>query len=175
MPPFLNDILAGNSGALSGLNPQSNPINNNNNQLSTIQALSGLGGQTGALSNLPFSPNGAGSTVVGGAGGGFDINSFLFGGKDQSGALGLGFDFLSGIAEFGLLKDQLNLAEDQFDFQKGFANRNIVNQAKTVNNSLEDRQTARLGSVGDSGVSGTQYEALDSFLDKNRLSEKKIR
>ena len=33
-------------------------------------------------------------------------------------------------------KDQLNLMEDQFGFQKDFANRNIANQAQIINNKI---------------------------------------
>jgi hypothetical protein len=163
------------SNSFGGLNPLSNSIGGNSgggDTLSAIQALDGLGGGS-EFGNPLSSLTGAGNTAGGGAGG-FNFDT-LFGGKDQAGALGLGFDFLSGIAEFKLLNDQLSLQEDQFDFQKGFANRNLQNQAKSVNTQLEDRQNARLQSTGDSSVGGTNYEALDTFLDKNALSEKKIR
>ena len=122
-----------------------------------------------------FSPTanaGGGFTGVPGVtgGGGIDWQSLLLGGKDSSGALNLGTQLLSGLAQYGLMSDQLDLAEDQFGFQKDFANRNLQNQAKTVNTALSDRQNARIGSVGDPNISGTGYESLASYMDKNQLS-----
>ena len=107
--------------------------------------------------------------------GGSNLQNILLGGKDNTGVLGLGFDFLSGLSNYKLLSDQLDLSQDQFDFSKAFANRNLQNQAKTINTQLEDRQNARLGSVGDSAISGTGYESLESYLDANRISEAPVR
>lgn len=174
---FNIDDLLNPSGQFGGLNFQSSPIPSGN--ASAFDAISALDGLGGAGNILPFSPNGAGSTALTNAvntgGGGGGLQQLLLGGKDSAGALGLGFDFLSGLSNYKLLSDQLDLAEDQFKFSKNFSNRNLQNQAKTVNTQLEDRQSARLGSTGDTATSGTGYESLGTYLDKNRISEKPVR
>jgi hypothetical protein len=55
------------------------------------------------------------------------------------------------------------LAKKQFSFQKEFAEKNMANQIKSYNTTLEDRTRSRTHSEG-----GTQAEAA-AYIEKNRL------
>ena len=105
----------------------------------------------------------------------FDFKDFLFGGKDTCGALYLGTQLLSGLAQYGLLSDQLDLAGEQFDFTKAFANRNLQNQAKTLNTQLRDRQQGRIATAGTSTLSPQiTAQDLESYMAQSGLSEAPI-
>ena len=75
-------------------------------------------------------------------------------------ATGLGGLYL-GMKNYGLMKDQLDFAKDQF-------NNNWLAQAKTYNTRLEDRQRARYQSNQSAYVSPSEY------MDKNRINEKPV-
>ena len=75
-------------------------------------------------------------------------------------AIGKGFGELMG-AWNGL--QQNNLMEDQFNYQRDFANRNLANQASLVNQRLEDRYRARIGATGNGGA-GYNY-AKPTYVD----------
>ena len=57
-----------------------------------------------------------------------------------------------------------DLAQDQFDFQKSYANRNIANQAKLLNAGLEGQQRALLGSLG--GATNHNYRSVADKMSK---------
>ena len=104
---------------------------------------------------------------------------------EQTGLL----DFLGkdGLANFGsILKggaslygayngaQQLKQAQDQFDFSKSAFNRNLNNQAQSVNTRLEDRQRARIGGTGDGNAAGN-YESLNTYLTNNKVNGSPIK
>jgi hypothetical protein len=94
-------------------------------------------------------------------------------GGAASGASGLGFNLGTGQLALGGLSalnsiiggnKALNLAQDQFKFQKGLANTNLNNQIKSYNTALEDRLTAR-------GVAqGQDAATVAAAIERNRLS-----
>jgi len=96
------------------------------------------------------------------------LGSFKEGGA-ALGIAGLLGDLYSGYQKNNLAKQQLKLGKQQLATQTAFANRNLANQAQNINTRLEDRQRARIGSTGDSNVSGTQYQSLANYLPRNRI------
>lgn len=84
------------------------------------------------------------------------------------GALGNGIEGLSGLASMYFGNKQLGLAEDQYNTNKAFGNRNLANQATTVNNSLEARYRAALAAQGQ-GTQGSQGESLQSYLNRSKV------
>jgi hypothetical protein len=96
---------------------------------------------------------GAGASNGLGAGLGFNV------GTGQLALAGLG-----GLAGVLGASKQNKLAQDQFKFQKEFANINLNNSIKSYNTSLEDRLTARGVAQGDSSA------AVQDKIDRNRLS-----
>lgn len=74
---------------------------------------------------------------------------------------------ISGIGTLGNLwgsSRALGLARDQFNFQKDFANTNLVNQIKSYNTALEDRARSR------AAVEGQSQDVAQAYIDKNRLT-----
>lgn len=66
------------------------------------------------------------------------------GGFDWGGAMdnfSMGAQGVMGLANAYTAYKQLGLMEDQLAMQKGMANRNVANQAKTTNRMLDDRST----------------------------------
>lgn len=102
---------------------------------------SGLGNQSGGLGSL-------GS----GQGFGFNIPTFQLGLQ----GIGMGLNFWNAF-------QAQKLAKEQFNFQKEFANKNLANQIKSYNTSLEDRGRAR------AAMEGQSAEEAQSYIDNNRL------
>jgi len=106
---------------------------------------------------------------IAGFGGGDSGLAGIF--SDIGGIKGIG-DLLGGFGSIGqalLGSKALGQAEDQFDFQKDFANRNLSNQAQTINTRLEDRQRARVGSEGLAPGEASKYEGISSYVANNRV------
>jgi len=100
------------------------------------------------------------SIGLGGAGG---EGGFL---GDLGGLKGVG-DLLGGFGSIGkalLGFKQLDQAEDQFGFTKDAFNRNLSNQAATINDQRSDRRHSRLASAG----SDQQRERFRSLEDFNK-------
>lgn len=86
---------------------------------------------------------------------------------------GLALGTLQGISAllggFGALnqnkmaKKQLNLARDQFNFQKDFANRNYANELSAFNTAMEDRINAR------AAQEGRDQTYVNDYLNRNQL------
>ena len=55
---------------------------------------------------------------------------------------------LGGLASAYTAYKGLQLAEDQFRYQKGLANRNLANQAKVINNSYDNAAQVAAGMIG---------------------------
>lgn len=97
---------------------------------------------------------------------GFVNNTFGGWGNLFSGLQGIGSLYM-GLQNIGLMKDQLSLAQDQFNFNKEATLRNFANQEKQYDTALEDRMTAR---------AKTQYgdeHALDDKIAERKLSKDK--
>jgi len=65
---------------------------------------------------------------------------------------------LGGLANAYIAYKGLQLAKDQFEYQKGLANRNLANQAKIINNSYDNAAQVAAGMIG----GGSYNPATDS-------------
>ena len=61
------------------------------------------------------------------------------------GGIGTAMSGLSGLAGAYLGMKNLELARDQYKFQKGLANRNLANQAKVINNTYDNAAQVAAG------------------------------
>jgi len=68
---------------------------------------------------------------------------------------------LQGLANSWMAFQKLDLARDQFDFNKSAWQQQYDNQASLTNTRLEDRQRARLGANPDG------YESVGSYMKKH--------
>ena len=77
---------------------------------------------------------------------------------------------LGGLASAYTAYKGLQLAEDQFKYQKGLANRNLANQAKVINNSYDNAAQVAAGMIGGKDVSGnygfTNQAIVDDYAKK---------
>lgn len=94
----------------------------------------------------------------------------LFGlSNDTLSGIGLGLQGLSGLASAYLGYKNYQLAQDQFKFQKGLANRNLANQAKMINNTYDNAAQVAAGMVGSKDNSGrygfTRQDIIDSYAN----------
>lgn len=82
-------------------------------------------------------------------------NGGIMGGLSQLGGLASGLmQAYSGFQQLGLANKALNLAKQQFGFQKALANRNLANQAKIINNTYDNAAQVAAGMVGGRDASG---------------------
>lgn len=80
---------------------------------------------------------------------------------DVAGMVGAGagvLQGLGGLASAYTAYKGLQLAKDQFKYQKGLANRNLANQAKVINNSYDNAAQVAAGMIG----GGSYNPATDS-------------
>ena len=130
---------------LQGLNLGSN---NNWGAYGTARGLAGGYGGAGTFSGFDLGslrdPNYMNSNTNNG------VNWFGAGGiLSTIGDLGLlGLQGYTGLKSLSLANKQLGLANQQFDFEKGLANRNLSNQAKTINNYYDAAGQAAIGLLG---------------------------
>ena len=68
-----------------------------------------------------------------------------------------------GLQQNKMAKKQLNLARDQFNFQKDLANRNYANELAAFNTAMEDRINAR------AAQEGRDQNYVNDYLNRNRL------
>lgn len=127
--------------------------NNNNGQFSGLNQ-----GDTSGIFN-GSSPNQG--SLFGDQGFGFNSGTF--------GAVGGAINGLSQLSSLYFGNKKLKLAEEQFDTNKAFANRNNANQARTINNSLEARYRAALAQSGVGLQGGGNKESLQSYLDRSKV------
>ena len=99
-----------------------------------------------------------------GAGGGFGFNTGTLG------ALSGGFQALGGLASAYMGYKNYQMAKDQFGFQKGLANRNIANQAKTINNAYNNAGQVAAGMVGGKTASGGYGLTDQAIIDRYAAS-----
>ena len=62
--------------------------------------------------------------------------------------IGMGIQGLSGLANAYMGYKNYQLAQEQFKFQKGLARRNLVNQAKIINNTYDNAAQVAAGMIG---------------------------
>lgn len=84
------------------------------------------------------------------------------------GSLGLmGLQGYTGLKNISLANKQLGLAKKQFNFEKGLANRNIANQAKTINNAYDAAGQAAIGLLGGiDALTGQSINPSQETVDK---------
>ena len=105
---------------------------------------------------------------------GFGLNS------GTANAAGSALGAITDLAGLYFGNKQLKLAEKQLETNKAFGNRNIANQAKVINNTLEARYRAALAAqgvnpeTGGTGTGGTQRESLDAYLSRSKVDGSKV-
>ena len=95
---------------------------------------------------------------------GFGFNTGTFG------AVAGGLQGLSGLAQAFVGMKNYELAQQQFKYQKGLANRNLANQAKIINNTYDNAAQVAAGMIGGKDVSGnygfTNQAIVDDYAKK---------
>lgn len=105
-----------------------------------------------------------GSNIGGSSG--FNFNDALSG-LGTLGSLGLGgLQAYTGFQNLGLSKKALGLAQNQFDFQKSLTNRNLANQAQTINNAYNNAAQVAAGMIGGQDTSGNWGFTSQDIIDK---------
>ena len=126
------------------------------NQANT-RNISDMVGMTGYNPNTDTS---ATITNPNGGGGLFGLNAGTLG------AIGAGLQGLSGLASAYTGFKALQQAQDQFDFQKKLANRNIANQAKVINNTYDNAAQVAAGMIGGRDSSGNFGMTDQAIVDR---------
>lgn len=82
-------------------------------------------------------------------------------------AIGMGLQGLGGLANAYMGYKNYQLAQDQFNFQKGLARRNLANQAKIINNTYDTAAQVAAGMIGGKDSAGnygfTNREIIDRY------------
>jgi len=118
-------------------------------------SLAGKAGMTG--SNDIFGGNPNASSIWGNEGFGLNRGTFS--------AVGAGIGAAKDLAGLYTGYKQMQMAKEQMRTNKAFGNRNIANQAQTINTSLEAKYRAAL--AGEGPNSGR--ESVDSYMSRNRV------
>ncbi len=88
------------------------------------------------------------------------------------GALTGGLQSLGGLANAYLGYKNYKMAKEQFGFQKGLANKNLANQAKTINNAYDNAGQVAAGMIGGKDAAGnfgfTDQAIVDRYAAKAR-------
>ena len=92
-------------------------------------------------------------------------NSFGFN-TNTLGAVTGGLQALGGLASAYTGYKNYQMAKDQFGFQKGLANRNLANQAKTINNAYSNAAQVAAGMVGGRDTAGKYGLTDQALVDK---------
>ena len=97
----------------------------------------------------------------------------------NTGTLGVvtgGLQGLSGLAQAFVGMKNYELAQQQFKYQKGLANRNLANQAKIINNTYDNAAQVAAGMIGGKDVGGN-YGFTDQAIVNdyaNKAKEKHV-
>lgn len=130
--------------------------NNTFNGLSNFSS-TGTGSSNGNWMNTLFGNNDGG----------------LVGGLGNLASIGLGgLQAYTGLQSLGLGKKALGLAKNQFAFEKGLANRNLANQAKTINNAYDASAQVAAGLIGGKDATGRYTTTNQEIIDKYASSAK---
>lgn len=144
--PGMENFAQPNYAPQQGLNTGFTPVSSG---LSQAMGVSPLGNSLNAAV-APTPPTGPDWLSMEGA---FGKNGWA--GTALGAASGLMQGFM-GMQNYGLAKDQLNFQKDAFE-------KNLANQTKLTNNSLEDRQRARVAS------NAGAYQSVDDYMRQNRV------
>lgn len=119
------------------------------------------------LNNPNFQPNNTLSGVIGAQGSSGGLGSNFFGNNSNLGfnsqTLQLALGGLSAIGNFWNSFQANKLAKDQFNFTKGITEKNLANQTKAYNTTLNDRITSRASVTGASDAEVADYLAKNSL------------
>lgn len=87
-----------------------------------------------------------------------------------------GLQALSGLANAYMSYKNYGLAKDQFNFQKGLANRNLANQAKVINNAYDNAAQVAAGMIGGKDSSGNYGMTSTDIINKysNKAKEQHV-
>jgi hypothetical protein len=129
-----------------------------------FQNLNSVFGTPAFESNLPYGAIGAYNSMTpssdsltgGGLFGSLGGIGGVLSGLGQFANLGLGI--FSALQSSKAAKEQLGLAREAFGFEKALANRNIANQAQTINNLYDTATNAGIGLMG--GIDAVSGQAL---------------
>ena len=83
---------------------------------------------------------------------------------------------ITGLGGLSMAKKNYKLAKKQFGFQKGLANRNLLNQAKIINNSYDNAAQVAAGMIGSRNADGSFGMTSQDIVNKyaNRAKEKHV-
>lgn len=106
-------------------------------------------------------------------------NNGGFGFNNIGSLLSAGTGIMQGITGLGglsMAKKNYKLAKKQFGFQKGLANRNLLNQAKIINNSYDNAAQVAAGMIGSRNADGSFGMTSQDIVNKytNRAKEKHV-
>ena len=90
--------------------------------------------------------------------------------------IGMGIQGLSGLANAYMGYKNYGLAKDQFNFQKGLANRNLANQAKVINNAYDNAAQVAAGMIGGRDSFGNYGMTSTDIVNKysNKAKEQHV-
>ena len=86
--------------------------------------------------------------------------------------IGMGIQGLSGLANAYMGYKNYLLAKDQFNYQKGLANRNLANQAKIINNTYDTAAQVAAGMIGGRDNLGNYGFTSQDVIDRYANSAK---
>ena len=134
-----------------------NGINDSNGMFGSSSGYNGVDSMYGDIANTNVPTPSTSSS-------GFGFNT---------GTLGVvtsGLQGLSGLAQAFVGMKNYELAQQQFKYQKGLANRNLANQAKIINNTYDNAAQVAAGMIGGKDVSGnygfTNQAIVDDYAKK---------
>ena len=132
-------------------------IDDSNNMFGSFNRYDGADSMYGDIANTNTSTPSTSSS-------GFGFNT---------GTLGVvtgGLQGLSGLAQAFVGMKNYELAQQQFKYQKGLANRNLANQAKIINSTYDNAAQVAAGMIGGKDVSGnygfTNQAIVDDYAKK---------
>ena len=134
-----------------------NGINDSNSMFGSSSGYNGVDSMYGDIANTNVPTPSTSSS-------GFGFNT---------GTLGVvtgGLQGLSGLAQAFVGMKNYELAQQQFKYQKGLANRNLANQAKIINNTYDNAAQVAAGMIGGKDASGnygfTDQAIVDDYAKK---------
>ena len=142
---------------LANSRPMFGGIDNSNNMFGSFNRYGGADSMYEDIANTNVSTPSTSSS-------GFGFNTGTFG------AVAGGLQGLSGLAQAFVGMKNYELAQQQFKYQKGLANRNLANQAKIINNTYDNAAQVAAGMIGGKDVSGnygfTNQAIVDDYAKK---------
>lgn len=120
----------------------------------------------------------SGITDLNSGGGTLDGLAKFFGGDTFKGLLGVGqllgqgLQAFNGFNQYNLGKQAIGLAKNQFNFQKGLANRNLANQASQINAAYDNAAQVAAGMVGVRNADGSIGDTDRATIDRYEKSAK---